>query len=82
MKDYQIPGTNRVIEKDTEIYIPAYALQMDEKYYEEPMKFKPERFSEEGAATGKKMYIPFGDGPRNCIGLLVILNYTISNGFA
>lgn len=72
MKDYKIPGTDKVIEKGIEIFIPAYALQMDEKYYEKPKEFKPERFSEEGSA-GKnlvnKPYIPFGDGPRNCIGM-------------
>lgn len=72
MSNYPIPGTNKVIEKGTEVFIPAYALQMDEQYYDEPQKFKPERFIEEGSA-GKnlvnKPYIPFGDGPRNCIGM-------------
>ncbi|XP_031628928.1 probable cytochrome P450 6d5 [Contarinia nasturtii] len=70
MNDYQIPGTNKIIEKGTEVFIPAYALQMDEQYYEEPTKFKPERFLEEGAKNHvTKPYIAFGDGPRNCIGM-------------
>lgn len=57
-----------MIEKGTEVFIPAYALQMDENYYDEPEKFKPERFlNEEGLAAKNllnKPYIPFGDGPR------------------
>lgn len=72
MKDYQIPGTNKIIEKGIEVFIPAYALQMDAKFYEEPEKFKPERFYEEissGKNLSNKPYIPFGDGPRNCIGM-------------
>lgn len=68
IKDYQIPGTNKTIEKGIEVFIPAYALQMDEKYYEEPHKFKPERFFEDKNQANKP-YLPFGDGPRNCIGM-------------
>lgn len=45
---------------------------MDEKYYKNPKQFDPERFSEENL-NGKNLinrpYLPFGDGPRNCIGL-------------
>lgn len=45
---------------------------MDEKYYNEPENFKPERFVEKGTG-GKNLfdrpYLPFGDGPRNCIGM-------------
>lgn len=40
---------------------------MDEEYYGEPEKFVPERFVDERSAG--KIYLPFGDGPRNCIGL-------------
>lgn len=68
--DYQIPGTNCIIKKGTAIAIPAYALQFDDQYYEEPEKFNPDRFNEENS-TGKNLvnrpYLPFGDGPRNCI---------------
>lgn len=39
---------------------------MDEKYYENPTKFDPDRFSEQ---KKNHIYLPFGDGPRNCIGL-------------
>lgn len=61
---------NSIHKKGVEVFIPVHSLQMDEKYYAEPEKFKPTRFSDEG---GKNLidrpYLPFGDGPRNCIGM-------------
>lgn len=50
------------------------AIHMDEKYFPNPNKFDPERFSDENKAniqTGA--YLPFGVGPRNCIGKLIIV---------
>lgn len=65
VKDYQIPGTDLVIEKGVEIFIPAYAIQRDEKYYENPEQFDPSRFNEENSADKNSApYLPFGDGPR------------------
>lgn len=68
VKDYKIPGTNKVIEKGVEVFIPAFSLQRDEKYYKNPKKFDPERFNEENSA-GKNIvdrpYIPFGNDLRN-----------------
>lgn len=54
-----------MIEKGIEVFIPVLGLHMDENYYEEPEMFKPERFLD-GNEAGK-IYLPFGDGPRNCI---------------
>lgn len=67
-KEYQLPGTNVVIEKGTAIFIPAMGIQRDEKYFADPIKFDPDRFSEKNAIPSMS-YLPFGDGPRNCIGL-------------
>lgn len=71
-KDYQIPGTDVVIEKGVGIMISLLGLQFDEKYYPEPEKFIPERFNEENSADKNivnRPYLPFGDGPRICIGM-------------
>jgi len=68
--DYPIPGTNVIIEKGTAILIPALGLQNDAKYYPEPEKFIPERFHADNLKSfEERPYMPFGDGPRNCIGL-------------
>lgn len=51
------------------ISIPIYALHRDEKYWENPDNFDPERFSTENKhKIDPYTYIPFGTGPRNCIG--------------
>ena len=47
----------------------AYVAHHSEKYWEEPEKFIPERFSPERAkARAKYSYLPFGGGKRACIG--------------
>lgn len=58
-----------VIEKGDTIWIPTYGLHYDPKYYPEPQKFDPERFSDENKHNiNPYTYLPFGVGPRNCIG--------------
>lgn len=72
VKAYQIPGTNQIIEKGVEMFVPVFALHRDEKYYENPTKFDPDRFNEEKLIDKNQInrpYYPFGDGPRNCIGM-------------
>ncbi|XP_077299001.1 uncharacterized protein LOC143920158 [Arctopsyche grandis] len=59
------------------VIIPIYALHMDPKYYPEPKNFNPERFSEENKGNiPKYSYLPFGEGPRICIGFRLALNQT------
>lgn len=44
-------------------------LHHDPEYYPNPEKFDPERFSEENKSKRPAYtYLPFGDGPRICIG--------------
>ncbi|XP_044261646.1 cytochrome P450 6A1-like [Tribolium madens] len=70
VKNYTLPGTNTVIEKGTPILISAVGIHMDPEYYPDPEKFDPERFSEENKKLRHpSVYLPFGDGPRNCIGM-------------
>ncbi|XP_058837438.1 cytochrome P450 9e2-like [Topomyia yanbarensis] len=57
------------IEKGAGIFIPIYGLHRDPKYFPEPERFDPERFSDENKASiNMGAYLPFGVGPRNCIG--------------
>ncbi len=47
----------------------VYGLHRSEKYWEEPEDFKPERFSGDNLKSiPKNVYLPFGRGPRFCIG--------------
>ncbi|KOC61106.1 Cytochrome P450 9e2 [Habropoda laboriosa] len=51
------------------IWLPVYALHHDPKYFPDPEKFDPERFSEENKSNVVPYtYLPFGAGPRKCIG--------------
>jgi cytochrome P450 family 6 len=70
VKDFQIPNTKLVIPADTLILISTAALHNDERFYENPSKFDPDRFNEENVKKIKPYtYIPFSEGPRICIGL-------------
>ncbi|XP_073825464.1 cytochrome P450 6g2 [Musca autumnalis] len=63
------PFSSFSIPKGMPIYIPAYALHMDPKYFPDPQTFIPERFSAENRKNiTPYTYMPFGLGPHACIG--------------
>lgn len=69
-RDYKIPNSNVTLDKGTGVQVILYALHRDPKYFENPLQFDPERFTPE--AKEKIIpysYLPFGVGPRNCIGM-------------
>lgn len=67
-RPYRLPDTDITIDKNIDIVVPVYSLQNDEQYFPEPDKFIPERFLPENKQHHKFSYLPFGDGPRACIG--------------
>lgn len=55
--------------KDIMILLYYYGLHRNEKYWQDPATFKPDRFLKENFDKEKtKSYFPFGNGPRLCIG--------------
>ncbi|XP_025263910.1 cytochrome P450 9e2-like isoform X1 [Camponotus floridanus] len=55
------------MKKGMTVWIPAYAIHHDAKYYDDPEKFRPERFLDSKMYHNSPCYMPFGLGPRMCI---------------
>lgn len=67
-QDFQIKGIS--IPRGTEIIIPFYALHHDPEAWPDPERFDPGRFQSPAKDTRHPyQYLPFGAGPRNCIGM-------------
>ncbi|XP_011172781.1 cytochrome P450 9e2 [Solenopsis invicta] len=75
LKDFELPPAlpgmkPLTVKKGHGIWIPVYGLHHDPQYFEEPEKFDPERFLGERKkhSLNSGAYLPFGLGPRMCIG--------------
>ena len=67
-EDYDLNGIH--IPAGMEVVIPIYVLHHDPDAWQDPEKFDPERFR--GPAKDARhafQFLPFGAGPRNCIGM-------------
>lgn len=64
-KNYKIPGTNVVIEKDTSVIIPPIAVHYDPELFPNPDKFDPDRFLDPKV---KQYLLVFGAGQHACLG--------------
>lgn len=68
-KDYQVPDTQIVLKKGTTVLASIYGIHHDPEFYPNPENFDPDRFSHENSRKRHSMaFIPFGEGPRVCIG--------------
>ncbi len=62
------------IPKGSGVMMMPYALHHDPRFWDAPERFDPERFNEERSEGRHKFqYIPFGAGPRKCIGYMFAL---------
>lgn len=65
-------GERVVVKKGEKVRISMCGMQRDPRYYENPNVFDPERFSAENKGKIENgTYMPFGLGPRNCIGKIL-----------
>lgn len=71
-ENYQL-NDDLTIEKGTRVIIPVLGLHVDPQYYDNPNEYNPENFTKEAKARRHHYtYLPFGEGPRNCIGAYYI----------
>ena len=68
------------IPKNTEVWVNLWALHHDEKLWDEPFSFKPERFLDSDGQLvpvdhpNRKNVMPFGAGHRVCVGEVLALS--------
>ncbi|XP_077563288.1 cytochrome P450 3A41-like [Haemaphysalis longicornis] len=86
-EDYVLGDTGIKLKKGDLVAIPVFAMHHDPQYFPDPSAFKPERFDDDNIGSIQPYtYLPFGAGPRNCIGMRFALQavklsvlYTIRN---
>jgi cytochrome P450 len=67
-REPDILAGREVLPKDV-IFLPIYALHRHEMWWDRPNEFIPENFSPaEGERRDRFLYLPFGAGPRVCVG--------------
>jgi cytochrome P450 len=59
-----------LVPEGSKVTLPQFWLHRDERFYDEPEEFRPDRWTEgfEGDLHDYA-YFPFGGGPRHCIGM-------------
>ena len=73
-KDFELPPALPgdkpfTVKKGMNVWIPVKAIHHDPQYYENSLKFDPDRFYKNGKKIlNSDTYMPFGLGPRMCIG--------------
>jgi len=62
LRGYRVP-------EGSVISLPQCAVHRDERWWDAPDSFRPERWLDEGSDRPEYAYFPFGGGPRHCIGM-------------
>jgi cytochrome P450 len=75
----------RAVPAGTMVIVSPWVLHRRGDSWPDPLAFRPERFLDENAGAGRSGYLPFGQGPRLCIGrefalgeMVVVLSQLLS----
>ena len=70
LEDYTFKKNEINVPKGGSIVLPIWSIHHDDTLWPEPESFQPERFLPENRSKIiPYSYVPFGGGPRNCIGM-------------
>ncbi|MDQ7085953.1 MAG: cytochrome P450 [Sulfurovum sp.] len=67
---------DKVVKKGTAMIISPWLIHRNALYWEDPHMFNPHRF-DDPSAIPKDSYIPFGLGPRSCVGERFAMQETV-----
>lgn len=68
VEDYTFPSGLQ-LERGARVHLPIYYFHHNPDYFPDPESYKPERFLPEAEHEIKPCtFLPFGEGPRHCIG--------------
>ena len=68
LEDFKLGGEQ--VRSGDNVFVPIYAIHHHKALWEDPEIFDPERFAAEAVrARHRYSYLPFGAGPRICIGM-------------
>lgn len=68
VEDTEVAGFK--VPAGTDVVASQYILSKDPRLWSNPLRFKPERFLDKSSIPVNRLqFIPFGSGPRACIGL-------------
>ncbi len=66
MRDAVVHG--RLIPAGTQVIVGSYAMHHDPAWWPDPERFDPDRFADRLIGDDRWRYLPFGAGPRSCLG--------------
>uniref|UniRef100_A0A1I8NR87 Cytochrome P450 n=1 Tax=Stomoxys calcitrans TaxID=35570 RepID=A0A1I8NR87_STOCA len=66
-KPFPIPNSKHVLSEGKSFIVPLLAIQRDERYFQEPLEYKPERFLKDSNGNKGENFIGFGLGAKSCI---------------
>jgi cytochrome P450 len=66
LRDMDLDGVP--LARDTAVFLSPFVTQRDPRWYRDPEVFRPERWSEPAPDRPRYAWLPFGAGPRSCVG--------------
>lgn len=69
LERYNLPNSKAFVEKGNFVMVPLMGLHYNPNVFPDPERYEPERFQESDTKYAYGFsYLPFGGGPRSCIG--------------